>query len=797
MLRLRTLLFIGFAVVALIPVIMLAWWVSDSALEKEYSAVEDKHLLVAKNLNHALSRYATDVKEVFLLAERNMLQGERAPSPEMATLFKSLHAFRICRLNPDGQTDVYFNISSISGDSPLTPEQISTARERASSDEVTFLPVMTGGTGKPVITLVHRLPDNSLVIGEIETTYIVKLQKAIAFGKKGHAAIVDQDGNVLAHPKPEWVVSHKNIAKIEPVQRMMAGEQGVSFFYSPAIKADMVAGYSWVPETGWGAMIPQPVSELHEHAAEVVKIAVSISLAGMVLALIVAWWLSGFISRPTGEVARVARRIAAHKANTAVVSTPSPSTQELTDLVSSFNTMVNEVTHKTRELEHLANHDPLTQLPNRTLLQSHISQQITQVEADNSQFALMFLDLDEFKEVNDTLGHSCGDMLLQEVAARLTRVVGDAGIVSRQGGDEFAIVLNPGQADTQEDALSQQIVEAINVPFYIDEEEIFIGTSIGIANYPRDARDMENLLRCADLAMYAAKSDATRQYQSYTAELHKTLSDRKVLEYELRQALLNEEFELYYQARVAPQTGELKGFEALVRWNHPLRKLVWPGDFIAITERTGDIMRLGEWIIRQACIDHVRWREAGLGNIRLSVNLSERQFHVNNLVERIDQLFAEYNIDPQHFEFEVTESLAMQKPAKVAETLNQLRQRGFQLSIDDFGTGYSSLERLKQLPIDKIKIDKSFVQGIGPDPKDSAIVEHILYLAKGLNLGVVAEGVELNEQLEFLKEIECAEVQGFIYSKAVQWHEAADLIRQVQLPTREYGKRLKAPEPVA
>lgn len=786
MFRLRTLLFLGFAVVTLIPIIMLAWWVSDSALKKEYRAVEEKHLLVAKNLTHALSRYATDVKEVFLLAERNMLLGETKPSPELATLFTSLQFRHICHIHLNGNADIYFHSSGKPNGKLLTEEQVRVANTLATRDAVTFLPVMKSQSGQPVIMLVHQMADGSLIAGELETTYIVELQKAISFGKKGHAAIVDQNGNVLAHPKPSWVTSVKNIAKIEPVKRMMAGKQGVSFFYSPAIKADMVAGYSWVPETGWGAMIPQPVSELHEHAVAVNRVAISISIAGITLALIVAWWLAGFISRPTGEVARIARRIAAHQTNTTAVSTPSPSTRELTDLVSSFNSMVAEVTGKTRELEYLANHDPLTNLPNRTLLKAHISNLIEQVSENGAQFSLLFMDLDEFKEVNDTLGHGCGDLLLQEVAERLRGVVGDMGIVSRQGGDEFAIVLNPTSKPESVEPLSQRMVDAVSLPFYIDDEEIFISTSIGIAHCPKDASDMNSLLRCADLAMYAAKSDQERRYQAYTVELHRILSDRKILENELRQALVNEEFELFYQPRVVPHTGEIKGFEALIRWNHPYRNLVWPGDFIAITERTGEIVRLGEWIIRRACIDHVRWREAGLGEVRLSVNLSERQFHMKHLVQRIDQILAEYSVDPQFIEFEVTESLAMQKPANVAEALRQLRQRGFQLSIDDFGTGYSSLARLKDLPINKIKIDKSFVQCIGTDTKDSAIVEHILSLAKGLNLGVVAEGVELTEQLDFLKAHQCDEIQGFVFSKAVRWHEVCDLLAHGPLTPQAY-----------
>ena len=777
MLRLRTILFVGFAIVSAIPVLMLAWWVNDSALEQEFKAVEEKHLLVAKNLTHALSRYARDVKEVFLLAEHHILKGEKSPSVELSRLFNSLHTVRICRLHPDGRVAIYHEVGDVTGGHPMTSQQLSKAKSLASNDQVIFLPVMLGSSGRPMITLVRQIDDGSLIIAEVLTSYVVELQKAITFGEKGHAAIVDQDGNVLAHPKPSWVATHKNIAKISPVKRMMAGEQGVSFFFSPALKADMVAGFSFVPETGWGAMIPQPVSELKIHAEKVTKIAFGITAAGLLLALAIAWWLAFFIARPTDEVARIARGFSSNKDGIVNASPPYLATKEVTDLVTCFNKMVAEVTQKTGELKFLANHDSLTGLPNRTKLKNHITSLTDQVVAEGTRFSVLFLDLDEFKEVNDTLGHGCGDLLLQQVAERLLQVVGTEGIVSRLGGDEFAIVLDPSDSHGRGEELSQRLVDLIAKPYQIGEEQILVGASVGIVRCPKDASDMDTLLSYADLAMYAAKADSEKSFYTYTAELHENLSLRKALEAELRQALVNEEFVLHYQPRVDIRSGDIVGFEALIRWQHPQRGLVMPNDFIAVSEHCGEIVQIGEWVIKQACIDQQYWREEGLGDVFVSINLSERQFHNSNLVESIDQIVSDHEVDPRYFEFEVTESLAMQKPNRTVQMLEALRTRGFKLSIDDFGTGYSSLERLKQLPIDKIKIDKSFSDAIGQDTGDSAIVKHIVSLSKGLSLGVVAEGIESVAQLDFLKTIDCFEVQGFIFSKAVPLDEATELLR--------------------
>ncbi|MGB0663315.1 MAG: putative bifunctional diguanylate cyclase/phosphodiesterase [Pontibacterium sp.] len=790
MFRLRTLLFVCFGVVALIPVFVLGVWVSDWAVKKEYTAVQEKHLLVAKNLTSALSRYAADVEEVLRLAHRQMHSGQSHSSQDLDPLLEALHFSRIYQIDQDDRLHSYFESSNLSDDneSPHSAQllhQIETQIDMGELD-LSFLPVQVVA-GTPVVPLALK-HQKGILIAELKTDYFLQLQQDISFGRKGHAAIVDGIGRVLAHPRQQWVIEAKDISAVAPVARMIQGEQGVSFFYSPALEADMVAGFSSVPETGWGVMVPQPLSELHDHAIAIVRIALAISVAGIAFALFIAWLLSGFISKPVGEVARIAKLIASHKTNVDKVAATSPATLEMNDLVDSFNRMTAEVTSKTRALEFLANHDPLTQLPNRTYLKAALTEQLIESKKSNTHFGLLFIDLDEFKEVNDTLGHGYGDLLLKGVAQRIQQQVGELGIVSRQGGDEFAILLEPNLPPGTAENLAKSITKSIQKPFTIEEDQLFIGVSIGIAHYPKHAQDVTGLLRAADLAMYAVKADDSLNYRGFSRELQVTLSERKQLEKALRKALKQEDFVLYYQPRVEPISGKITAFEALVRWQHPENGVLLPSGFIEVAERTGEILALGRWVIEQAISDVARWCAEGYGEVKVSINLSERQFHSPDLISDIERLCEEHQVKPSQIEFEVTESLAMEKPAKAVAVLLHLKARGFRVSIDDFGQGFSSLARLKQLPVDKIKIDKAFVQGVGPHDKivtkDAAIVEHILHLAEGLGMSVVAEGVETLQQLEFLQRIKCREVQGFIYSPAVPWQEALVLLAQTKMIPR-------------
>jgi diguanylate cyclase (GGDEF)-like protein len=418
-------------------------------------------------------------------------------------------------------------------------------------------------------------------------------------------------------------------------------------------------------------------------------------------------------------------------------------------------------------IRHLAYHDALTDLPNRSLLEDRLTTALAQAHRKSRMLALLYLDLDRFKRVNDTLGHSLGDHILQSVAERLTSIVREADTVARVGGDEFTILLP--EISQAQDAIdvADRILRELRRPVMVDHRELPATTSMGIAFYPNDAEEADTLLRNADIAMYRAKEQGRDNYQLYTAAMNARIAERFAVENDLRRALDRNEFVVYYQPQVDLSSQQIVGVEALVRWEHPTRGLMLPADFIPVAEESGLIVPLGEWVLRTACAQAKAWQEAGLPPIRLAVNLSGRQFQQRNLSEMVERALNETSLEPRYLQLEITETVVMHDMDFTIATLNNLKAMGIQIAIDDFGCGHSSLNYLKRLPIDDVKIDRSFVHDLATDPSDAAIVGSVVAMTRELNLNVVAEGVETEEQLAFLKERQCDVVQGFLFSRPV------------------------------
>jgi diguanylate cyclase (GGDEF)-like protein len=447
------------------------------------------------------------------------------------------------------------------------------------------------------------------------------------------------------------------------------------------------------------------------------------------------------------------------------------------------------VRQRTAELNHLAYHDALTGLPNRILFEDRLTQTLILAERNHQAIGMLLLSLDGFKKVHDTLGRAIGDRLLQKVAERLRGSAQKGETVARFEGDEFALLLTQIGGTESEDVVGAifQINESLKLPFIIDEHELFITVSIGISLYPDDGADAPTLLKNAAAALYGAREQGGDNYQFYTADMNAKAMKRLTLENSLRRALERDEFEVYYQPVLDFNTKKIVGMEALLRWHRPEFGLVQPAEFIPLAEDTGMILPIGEWVLRTACAQSKAWQVAGFAPLSLAVNLSARQFQQQNLVEVVLQILQETGLDAPNLELELTESSIMKNAESAVRTLGELKAMGVKIAIDDFGTGYSSLGYLKRLPIDTLKIDRSFVCDVTTDPDDAALVMAIITLAHNLRLKVVAEGVDSEIQLSFLHLLRCDEWQGYLFSKPLPVKPFQELLSQGQKPGPQYA----------
>jgi len=416
-----------------------------------------------------------------------------------------------------------------------------------------------------------------------------------------------------------------------------------------------------------------------------------------------------------------------------------------------------------QQMEYQVYHDALTGLANRRLFQEHLTLAIALAQRKRRPVAVLFLDLDHFKVINDSLGHTLGDALLREIATRLKTSVREGDVVARVGGDEFTIVLQ--ELEKKEDAavMAQRVLRIVAEPIDVEGQRLYITTSIGITVYPDDGEDAETLLKNADNAMYRAKAVGRNTYEMSTQELSRSMQERLTLESGLHQAMERNEFEVYYQPQIDIRTMRIVGMEALLRWRHPDRGLMTPGTFLSVAEERGFIVLIGDWVLRTALNQARAFRDMGFHDFRVAVNLSARQFRELSLVDSIESAIKQSRLDPSSLELEITESVAMENLDLTFKVLERLRRTGISIAIDDFGMGHSSLSYLKRFPIDCLKIDRNFVEDLPDRFEDAAIVRAVIELAQGLNLRVVAEGVETKPQLDFLKEHGCREVQGFYF----------------------------------
>ncbi len=547
-------------------------------------------------------------------------------------------------------------------------------------------------------------------------------------------------------------------------------------------------------------------SRLRRYAAAVVLL----MLVGAVAALLLAMRFQAVIARPILALARAAKAVSVDKDY--AVRVPAQGADEIGGLTEAFNGMLAQIQvrdsalrdaqhqleqrvqqlllevaerqqaqaalrESEEQLRHQAFHDALTGLPNRALMNDRLAIALAHAHRNLSRLAVMFLDVDRFKLINDSLGHSVGDELLRQVASRLASSLREGDTLARLGGDEFIILLPGLGEDTAAAKLAGKLLVALRQPFHLEGRELFLSASIGISLYPLDGSDAETLVKNADVAMYRAKEQGRDNYQLYRAELHLRALKRMTLESQLRAAVGRDEFRIHYQPIVDLATSRIVAAEALVRWQHPDRGLVLPAEFISVAEETGLILPIGAWVLRTACQEAQSWVGRGLPAVRISINLSARQFQQEDFVRQVKGVLTETGLDPSRLELEITESVAMDNGDHTVTMLKRMQDLGVRLTIDDFGTGYSSLSYLKRFPLHALKIDRSFVQDIASDARNAAVAQAIVALGHGLDIDVIAEGVETEEQRTLLQAQGCQALQGYLFSRPLPPERFGALLR--------------------
>jgi diguanylate cyclase (GGDEF)-like protein len=740
---------------------------------------------LAAQMTATVDYVATDLDSKIQLRQNMLHEIATTVTPAMladtAKLQANLQQQKISRaIFPTG-------IFLVSGDGVIVAEQPklptrlgSVVRDRPYFKEAmaTGLPVISeprigAGPGNPVVVLMtvpvkdasgsvlgfvagSMYPSDSNLFGQIGATKL---------GNTGYFFVVSpKDRLIVAATDPKRVMQSLSTKGLNTLldRRVEQGYEGPGVSSnSQGIETFTVSRN--MKTTGWFVLAGLPTAEAF---APIAALRRQVYVAALLMTVILVLVLRYVLVRqwaPIDKAGARIRRMTEGKEPFAPI--PIERRDEIGTLIDDFNQLIvwRKVTE--HQMEHLAHHDALTGLPNRLLVQDRFDQ--ARANADRAAFtvALLFLDLDSFKTINDSLGHTVGDALLKHIATRLAECVRDTDTISRQGGDEFLIVLPTIQGTDDTALVLAKLLERLSAPIVVDGHELSSSVSIGVAIYPDDGPDFDTLLKKADMAMYRAKDAGRNTYRYFDAQMNVEAVEHLALRNDLRRALERDEFVLHYQPQLDLATGRVVGVEALIRWNHPDRGLVAPGHFIPVAEESGLIIPISEWVIGEACRQAVLWRKAGLQELLMAVNLSAVQFRRGDVERTVVDALEASGLNPQHLELELTESTLIHESESVLATVQRLKQRGVKFSIDDFGTGYSSLSYLKRFAIDKLKIDQSFIRDLAVDPDDAAIVRAIIQMAHSLGLKTIAEGVETAEMLAPLRIFGCDEVQGYYFAR--------------------------------
>lgn len=613
----------------------------------------------------------------------------------------------------------------------------------------------------------------------LQLDFMVEQMMASRIGKNGHTLIVNNEGKILFHQDPSQVGQYISAVLLEKAFATAQNKQLVPALY---LELNSLLSARRLHD-GLLLIGMLPEKELLQESQRLGTLVAWIVLGTLVLIIITLLIAIRFLMvKPLKQLRRAVSEIGYGNLNPKISLS---SNDELGQLMLSFQKMAGSLEKSRLKIEHLAYHDSLTGLPNRFQAHEALRQMISLARRENAKMAVLFLDLDNFKRINDTLGHQVGDQLLKKMAARLSSVLreedfihrNNSDLLARLGGDEFVILLANIENSLDAARVSSRILSMMKEPFHLDDKEIYSSSSIGISLFPDDGTEVDDLIKRADAAMYQAKEQGRNNFQFYSASYNLAAFEHISLEGRLRRALRNSELELYYQPLVQTKTGKVVGLEALLRWNDPTEGLIAPDRFIPIAEDSGLILPIGEWVLREAGRQLSAWHTAHITDASVSVNVSTIQLQRQNLEAIVTQVLRDNSLQPHHLELEITETALMKIKLEVIKSLDSMRQRGVTISLDDFGTGYSSLSVLQELPISKLKIDKSFVQDMLIEPKDAAIVSAVIFIAKSLGLHSTAEGVETPEQAARLAQEGCDQLQGYLLCRPLPVAEMTQFLK--------------------
>lgn len=775
--RIRTAFIIALLAIGLIPLSVFAWYSYERTLAREFEEVNDRHLLLAQNLSSTLSRYEKDVRATVRSVAASLESSREIPGA--SELLQALNILQVSLVDPaNGKIISQMTAGNERVLEKVDPKLFAAASKLAVSDVLKFMPVRRASGGN-VIHVVGRFGDK-LVLGCLATNYFVDLGKQISFGVKGHAAIVDQEGNVLAHPLPSWIAVAKNISKVSAVARMMNGETGIEQFYSPALKGDMIAGLTSVKGPGWGVMIPQPVEELYAKAFENLKpIFLGLILSVFATLLLVKTSIN-WLARPLESLTIDLKQQSLAGEPAAVPPDRAPTNiYEVQGIIDSYNDLAMIVQNSAMELAERAFQDPVTGIGNRSYFTQRGEQQINRRTPLGKRGVLIFTDLDGFKEINDIRGHAVGDQVLQAFAKELypatkqfmdrefRGVAGAHPIIGRIGGDEFAILLPiPDHVTEMEDVadLCARLRRALPKSIEVDGMTIPCELSAGGAVYPDHGDQIEDLIRRADVALYRAKLGGKSRFEIYSRD--NALGGKSEILSAVMHAIEHNELVLEYQPKFCVLTQKVTGVEALLRWMHPRHGRIPPNMFLPAVQQTNVMAKLGEWVINRAITDIQALDKSGhcLG---VAINIGAEHFAEPGFVSDLVEQCGTAGFDPNRLQVEVTEDVMDTSRDNFKQTVNEIQKHGFSLAIDDFGKGFSNLSRLASVPVDVIKLDRSLVNEAVSDTRIQIITEAAIDMAHALGSEVVVEGVETLEEVTMAEKAGADALQGFYFSKSL------------------------------